>query len=226
MKTKRVAVGELLHKDEIYPRGNIDGYNVSKLRQVLRDGGELDRMIVDEKTLIILDGTHRARAYVLERGAEYEVEVETVRCRDLKAMGLRALELNRKHGKPLDSFDQATWIARMKRLGAKTNELMAAMGMSEKSFEKLMVRKTSPSTDAPIRRDVGHLAGKKLTKTQRRAVEGPGPWVGHPQIHTVRTVTHLLENNLIDTSRQDMLEALSNLHEALAAWWAKHGVEV
>lgn len=226
MKRTKVAVGLLVHKDEIYPRGNIDSYNVSKLRQVLRDGGELDPPVVDEKTLTILDGTHRARALVLERGPEYEIAVDLVRCRNSVEMGLLALKLNRKHGKQLDTYDQVTWVARMKRLGAKQKDLLDAMGVSEKTFERLLVRKTSPSTDAPIRRDVAHLAGKKLNRTQRRAVEGPGPWTGHPQVRTIRAVTHLLRNGLIDASSEDVTAALVDLQGALATWLEKHEIEV
>ena len=89
---------------DLYPRKNVDATQVRRMVAALHAGEEFPPIIVDKRSLMVVDGFHRHTAY--ERAKVLEVSVDLKTYRGEAEMLLEAGQLNSRHGVPLEPMDQ------------------------------------------------------------------------------------------------------------------------
>jgi hypothetical protein len=142
-KTKVVQLGELILDWSLWPRADannsqVDRQNVTRLKRKIKMGITLDPIIVDAKTLRIVDGFHRYTAY-----SELEIQAVMVELRVFKSdaeMFVESARINEAHGMQLTSKDRIHCLLQAKKIGASIHELSAILGLSEDETAVLQSR--------------------------------------------------------------------------------------
>lgn len=214
-------LSELVIDLTIYPRMSIDKHNVDALLEALKAGVKLPPIVVDRKTLRIIDGVHRFRAYLRQLGANRLVDVQAETYDSDSAMFLDAVRRNAAHGKGLQNFDRVRVINLGEQLGLAREQLADAMNVTLTRMGELMNdRMASSASGEPvqIKRTIEHMAGKPMTAAQIAANKRLS---GMQQIFYVNQVSLLIEHDLVDTEDQTLLPALERLEELLTRYLAK-----
>ena len=68
-----MKASELLLDYDLYPRERIEPFNVNQMIEALTAGRELPPIIVDRKSLRVIDGFHRVKAYQRLHGPDAEI---------------------------------------------------------------------------------------------------------------------------------------------------------
>ena len=208
----------------IYPRMETDTNHIRYLQIAHEGGAKLPPIVVDKKSLRIVDGIHRTKMY---RRIDKNMEIEVIE-KDYKSdveMFADAIRLNAHHGRNLSPFDRTHCILRAEELGLTVEETAAALSMTVEAVGelktdrvgKLKVAGKKPQ-EIPIKRTISHMAGKHLTSRQVEANERLG---GMNQGFYVNQLIELIESNLIDTANEQLCERLKVLSELLDDFVAK-----
>ena len=171
--TEQLPIAKLVEDMSIYPRHEIDMQHVGGIVQALEAGGQLPPIVADKKSLRIVDGWHRCRAYKRFLGSEGVIDVELRAFRDDKAIMLEAVNLNATHGRKLDRIDQVRIAVMLREFGIQTSRIALALHVTERQVEKLHIRIATASveshgtitgtTNVALKRPVQHLAGTRLS---------------------------------------------------------------
>jgi transposase-like protein len=139
MEVRKVNIIDLEFNPGWYPRDGVDAAHVDALREAIRAGIQLPPILVDND-LRIVDGVHRATAYLNENVEQVDAIVVNGSEEEL---WLRAASANISHGLPLSlearrkHFEKA-WKAGIipKVLATEGNEAVAkAYGISESTLK-------------------------------------------------------------------------------------------
>jgi len=104
-----------------YPRNDLCGVTVRRLRDALTAGHALPPIIVCDTTMRVVDGFHRLQAYRLSKRDTIPAEM---RHYDNEAGLFRdAVLANIAHGRPLDPYDIRRCVARCLELGICMEEI-------------------------------------------------------------------------------------------------------
>ena len=107
MKLKKVRLSLLVEDYDFYPRSAVDSQHSRAIEDAIRAGIQVPPIIVEDKTMRIVDGWHRHRALRSIHGdADPEIQVE-IRVYANDGELLRdAGRLNATHGRALTSYDR------------------------------------------------------------------------------------------------------------------------
>ncbi len=213
--SKKLKAAELIFDYTLYPRMNVDAQHVFYLREALDAGAELPAVIVDKKSLRIIDGFHRVKAYlqkdetstisVIEKEYEYDGE-----------MFIDAMRRNSGHGRTLTKFDRVHCIVKAEKLLLETDRVAAALNLTSSGFHHLVTERIgklkSNKDSIPLKRTISHMAGKELTEKQN---EVNLKLSGMNQSFYVNQIVLLFESDLINLKDNTVVESLRHLHSLL-----------
>jgi len=215
---KQVKICSIVLDFALYPRADVDMYNVNRLVESLEAGAEFPPIILDAESLRAVDGFHRTRAYEKVFGPDHEVACELRKYASEKEMILDAIKLNAHHGRAMSSYDRARAMSKALGFGAKHPEIAAAMGIATERLNAIMKDRFSASRGKAgpeaLKNTVRNLAGKKLTKAQIEVMPAIG---GMNQLYYVNQIHRLIDNEMLDWDNEALIERLAELAEKIQA---------
>jgi len=222
--TKTHAVADLIEDFSLYPRKRVDDTHVANLASAIQSGAQLPPIVVCAKSLRIVDGFHRTRAYRRVYGDDYKVECEANIYKDDAALFLDAMRRNANHGVALCAHDRAHCLLVSQRLGIADPDICSALnatpvilaGIRAHSFGKLSGKPRNSASAADmavvLKASVQHMAGKTLTKPQVDAM----PFLsGMRQAFHANQLIRLIETGMLDTGNEALMARLQVLRDAL-----------
>jgi hypothetical protein len=223
-----VPVCKLIEDMSIYPRHAVDDANVSGLINALRAGATLPPVVVEAKSLRIVDGWHRARAYRRVIGPDAVVDVEEKTYESEEALLLDAIQLNAAHGRRLDKIDQIRVATLCAERGIALVKVAAVLHMPAEKVERLSVQlarapESGPGTitgtvQVALKRPVVHLAGQNLTAEQVKAHQR-APGVSYLLI--ANQLADAIHHGFINQADERLMVALRGLYEGLGGFLAE-----
>jgi hypothetical protein len=223
----RVLAASLILDLDLYPRHSLDATNVRALIDALAAGTVLPPVVADRATRRLIDGAHRQRAVLRHYGGAAEIDCEWLDGLDDAGLFLEAARRNASHGRKLAAYDVARCYVRGQELGIDPALLATACSLTRERLADLGLRKTAlvsgagptPARAVPIKRTLGHLAGRTLTEAQ---VEGNSRAGGLHVAAYVAQLRNALQHDLIDWTAPGMIDNLRELahqlEEALATY--------
>lgn len=218
MKTNtiKVKVSALVEDFDLYPRVSVDSGHVAHIAEAIEAEMELPLIIVEVKTLRIVDGFHRARAYKRVFGKDHLIEVETREYASESDLFLEAMRLNAAHGRNMTSYDRAHAISRAEKFEIDPALVASALNMrrdridefQQQRFCRVKGKRNGVPTKLPIR----HMVGKVLTREQAEAIPSLG---GNQQGFYVNQLIILIETDMLDTDNERLMERLKVLQGKL-----------
>jgi hypothetical protein len=102
---EQIAVGLLVFDFNLYPRAEIDPQHVTYIREAIRSAVvTLPPLVVWAKDKRIIDGFHRAKAFIAEFGPEHAVDVILKNYRSEGEAFEDCIRLNANHGRATTAF--------------------------------------------------------------------------------------------------------------------------
>lgn len=211
MKQIEIRLDQLKLDYDIYPRTQIADTHVSALQDSVESGAELPPILVDAKTMRIVDGFHRyTRAH---RNGEDMISAIIESFSDEAAVFAAAVKANAAHGKPYAPFERAKIVRQAQDFGLTVDRLSDVLGITVEKITTIQAGFVGVGkTSGPVKATVSHLRGARMTKDQAKAAEKLG---GMPQPFYVNQLLILVENNLIDKDNAMMMSKLTRLYDAL-----------
>ena len=212
MKTMKVSL--LVLDFDLYPRQQIDSHHVGEMVAAEEAGVKFPPIVIDRKSKRVIDGWHRIRMKLRLYKENAEIEVIEKTYRNEREMFLDAIRLNASHGRNLSSYDRAHCALRAGELGIKDDVLAGALLVTVARVDALRVNKAATvgtgkaEVTVPIKRTIGHMAGKRLTRPQQEANKKLG---GMAQLFYVNQLIMLIETDLLDTANKDLMAAIEKL---------------
>lgn len=215
-ETRMVKLAELVLDFNLYPRVQVDSTHVASLRRAFGAGCEFPPIVVDAKSLRIIDGFHRYNVYKRDLDKQAEIEVVAKRYRNESEMLLDAIRYNARHGRMFSSYDRAHSVLKATELGVDDVALASALNVDPKYIGELRTDKTAKCGElhVPIKRTIRHMAGRDLTKQQHQANDRLG---GMSQMFYVNQLITLIESKLIDRGNEALALRLHRLASLLEA---------
>ena len=214
MKSKSVALASLVEDFSLYPRNSVDQVHISDLVRAIQSGQELPLIVVDEKTLRIVDGVHRGRALTRVLGGDAKVKVEVRRYESDAALFLDAVALNANHGRKLDRHDQVRIVLRLRELNVDDKTIAVALHVPEPTIPTLSVRVVYDQSGSahPAKRGLKHISGQTLTDEQLKTIQSVrSAEAGRLCIE----LTRLLDNELVDLEDEVVVGRLQSLSKSI-----------
>jgi hypothetical protein len=193
VNTKHIQIEKLVEDMDFYPRNDVSGTVIASLVDAIHCGTTLPPIVVDKKSMRIVDGWHRYRAYK-------RIKADTIEC-DLRSyssdaeMFRAAVELNAGHGRRFDTYDLRRSIIRMQELGLEMLSISTAIRVPAIRIEELLrgTARDSSETAIPLKRGLMHLSQTVLTKTQQTAVERSS---GMEAVYHCNQLINLIEHDI------------------------------
>lgn len=217
VRTKTVALADLVFDFEMYPRSQVDSQHVGHIAEAIAAGAKLPAIVIDKKTKRIVDGFHRGRAHKRLYGDGAQVEVEEREYKTEAEMFIAAMIFNAAHGRNLTTYDRTHCILRAKRLKIEPEEIASALNVTVERIGELHTTrvgrvKARRNGAVPLKRTIAHMAGLALTKDQEAANQKLG---GMNQTFYANQLILLIENDLLDTGNEELLGRLRKLQGLL-----------
>jgi len=225
---RTVKIGSLVFDFDLYPRTDVDSQHVHYIREAIEAGEQMPALVVERKTMRIVDGFHRAKAYLSLYGPDHEVDVVEKTYRSEADLLEDAIRYNARHGRTLTRCDRARCAILAERHGLSIDRAAQAMGLTVETVTKLRAErvgklrvyhggtpkrgKRGKPIEIPIKRTIKHMAGKELTPEQAEANKRLS---GMEQLFYVNQLILLIENDLLDRSNEKLLAGLARLRELL-----------
>jgi hypothetical protein len=216
MQMSKIKVGTLVEDFDLYPRASVDSTHVQHIVEAIESGIVLPSIIAEKKTLRIVDGFHRSRAYKRLHGADYKIDVELREYPSERALFLAAMRLNSGHGRNMTPYDRAHAMLRAEKLKIEPMEVAAALNMTCERLNEIRthqcVQITGTRRSIPLKLPIRHMRGRQLSPAQEETSKHLG---GNQQVFYVNTVIRLIESRLLDKDNDALMSRLSVLAELL-----------
>lgn len=213
----RIAIGEIVLDESIYPRGSVNLLHIKRLQEALDGGAVLPPVIVERGTNRLVDGRHRYGAHHAKELAEIACEF---RVYDTEAdLFADAIRLNAEHGIPLTYYDVKMSILRLQELGYTQDRISEAVRIRIDKVEDIIRGAgVSVTTGQPIAIKGGlrHKAGQPLTDRQQEAMRH---YAGGNVVFYIRQLINLLENDLWPA---ESVSVKSEMDRLLGYWVARY----
>ena len=232
---KKIEVSKLILDFNLYPRVQVDSQHAGYMVESLRAGLELPPVVVDEKSLRVIDGFHRVTAvkrFDKEKGTisavfkKYSSEGE---------MFIDAMRYNATHGRTLTQYDRAHCILRAEELKLELDIVAGALSISVNKVKELrvhrigefisgggssmkgkgrsaMVKAKDHLVPIQLKRTIEHKAGEVLTEPQVKVNEKLSRM---NQSFYVHQIVMLIESDLLDKKNEPLMEKLEHLYGLL-----------
>ena len=220
MKTStanKVKIARLVEDLAIYPRHSVDGAHVSALEEAIRSGAHIPPVVVDDRTMRIVDGFHRCRALRRIYGDGAEIDAELVKYKTEKDVLADAIKRNTSHGLKLQRVDQTRCILMLRGVGATDEEIQRSLSVTQGRFKTLTLNVAKIECDGSsksiaIKRCISHKRGNTLTAKQAEAHKR-APGVSYLLIAT--QLYDAMKEEMLDMENPRMVEKLKQIKEWL-----------
>lgn len=215
-KLRRVKLASLIEDFAFYPRGSIDAARVNDYAAVFKSGAKLPPPVVDVKSMRIVDGFHRVRAYRKILGEDGEMEVELIRYGSDLEMLQDAISRNVQHGLPLQKQDVTRCIHLLQERGVNIQKIAAILNTTEQQVQRLKVRVVKVGGETqPVKPIIWNRKNppKTLTEKQMSVAKSSSGW---RPLQTIVQLSKEIEAKLLDMEDEKLIEALWMLHDAIA----------
>jgi len=218
METTKVKALELILDWALWPRyeaNELDTTNVNRMVEALKAGIELPPIIADSKSMRIVDGFHRHKAYLQYYGKGAEIPVIFNEYDSDSSLFLDSLKANANHGLPLSPKDKVHAILTGRRMGIPLGKLAEQIGMrKEKALEFIQQRTATTRSGQKIPLSAGaiQLAGKKLNKAEEHFARTSN---GIQPIVNARLLLNALRGTVNIPLTKQELEVYTQLRDAL-----------
>jgi len=207
-KTATVKVAALVLDWNFYPRSEVDGMAVGRLVEAIQAGESFPPMVVEEKSLRVVDGFHRLHAY--QRAKTRMVKVHLRSYANDHEMLLDAARMNARHGVPLSPQDHARVLILADKLGITRKAVAEALGVRVVQLDSIVRRKLgNVRRGGPIylKPAVRHFAGREVPRAVAEANENLG---GNTAAFCVRQLLLLISSGglLMDDEMRGLLNQL------------------
>jgi hypothetical protein len=214
-----MPLAKLLRNWDLYPRANVDKTQVRRMVVALRAGEEFPPLLCDRRTLTIIDGFHRYEAYLRELGEGGEVAVETRVFRDEAEMLLTSIELNARHGVPLEPLDRARVVLKAQDLGIAPARVAKALAVQVIDLESITAQRVVIGSDGlpeiakrTLQPLIAKRPGMRFSKAQSEANARLAGM--RPEYYLGRTLD-LVKHRLLDLDNPRIVELLGELRDVL-----------
>jgi hypothetical protein len=243
---QHLPLAKLVEDFEVYPRHTTDEVWVNQLAELLRSEKQFDwqhgwqggPVIVDERTLRIVDGWQRCRAARKVYGDTASIWVDVLQYASELDLFQAAADANTRHGRKLDHMDRVRIAVKLRELGATTAKVAVTLRMREREVVKLTlqtaevpagtpggitIRKLSNGSTSvgpaptvrtvlPTKRGARHLAGGVMTPNQAAGHSSlPGNDLGQVAWQLLKAI----RGDLIDKANPKLMATLRDLRDEL-----------
>ena len=215
---RKIKACNLVLDHEIYPRINIDPYNITSIADAMLSGTEMPPIVVDKKSKRITDGFHRFKAHLRVHGPDASIACIEKAYKSEAQMIEDAIRYNATHGYKLDKADRARCVLLAERYGIHVDRLSSILQTSvEKltSIRQTRVATTSSGEAIPIKRTISGWAGRHGSRLNKRQVEANTKLSGMNQSFYADQLIELIESEMIDTEDERLMESLAKLQGLL-----------
>jgi len=210
-----MRLAELVLDFDLYPRAEVDSQHVHYLCDALEAGADLPPIIADKESKRVIDGFHRYRAHKRIFGEDATVAVVLKAYGSEAEMFLDAMRYNAGHGRSLTTFDRAHSVLRAEAFGISPEQVASALSITAEAVGRLRAERVgtlkvagATAKTIPLKRTIRHMAGRELTAPQ---AEANAKLSGMEQLFYVNQLIMLIENDLLDTSNDRLMDALAKL---------------
>ena len=126
MGTKFVKAIELILDFALWPRheaNGLDQTNVKRMREAIRAGVELPKVIVNAPDMRVIDGFHRVRAHLQELGDDAKIKTDMRVYESEADMFQDAVHFNAIQGLALSPKDRAHSLLKARRFKIPTSAI-------------------------------------------------------------------------------------------------------
>jgi hypothetical protein len=214
---REVKLAELVLDMTLYPRTKLDASHIRYMGLALQGGAVFPPVVVDKKSLRVIDGFHRISMY-RRINPNQSIEVVEKNYKNDAAMFEDAVRMNAHHGRNLSPFDRTHCILRAETFGLSADQIANALSITVEAVGELRADRVGElkvdhkTISIPLKRTIRHMAGQKLTQRQNEANSHLG---GMNQLFYINQVAELIEAKLIDTENEHVMAGLNRLNELL-----------
>jgi len=212
----KMALAKLVHDPSLYPRQTVDAVNIRRMVEALQAGEQLPPILLDKKTLRIVDGVHRWYAYKRYYGDDsVEVPVAMRTYNSEQAIYLDVVGLNSRHGLGLEPQDQVKVVLTARELGIEPAEIARALAMPVERLERVESRIGLSPDGTPLIIKPGMVpkfTGRRLSKRQMAANTA---LAGNCAGYYLRMTIQLLESDSLDWKDERIVALVEILRETL-----------
>jgi hypothetical protein len=220
-KEKLIAVklSQLKEDFSVYPRVDVDSGHVSHIADAMRAKAHIPDLIVEDKSLIIVDGLHRQRALYKVHGdkaKKLEIRVIARTYENRRQLFLDASSLNSAHGRSMTSYDRRHALITADKLGIDAAAIATALNTTLEKLEGYRVMCATVDNTrvvTPLKTSVRHLAGTEITEQQAAALPRLG---GNNQMFYVNQLITLIDTKMLDLKNEALMERLKELQQKLS----------
>jgi len=220
---REVPIASLVLDFSLYPRPDVDSQHVGYLAEAIRAGNELPPVVIDAASKRVIDGFHRVNAFKRVNGPDCKIKVMEKTYATEAEMFIDAMRYNAAHGRTLTRYDRVHCIVKAKEFKLDDEQIADALHLTVETLGQLRVERVgrlrvAGLPEVPLKRTISHMAGKSLTKGQQ---EANTKLSGMDQAFYANQLITLIENDLLDTANEQLMEKLQKLNELLDGVLAK-----
>lgn len=215
---RKLKVGSFVFDFSIYPRVEIDTQHVSYMVETLSAGGNLPPPVVEKKSLRLIDGFHRTRAWIKAYGEDYEIDTIEKTYKTEGDLFADAMRFNASHGRALTRYDRVHCMLIAENLNLPMTDVAQALQMTTEKLGNLHDRRVAVGgrkqrQPVALKRSIEHMAGKHLTQIQVDAIDKLS---GMQIAFHANQILLAIEHDFIDRAHEPTLTVLRKLRDALA----------
>lgn len=208
----RIKLSAIIEDFALYPRGDVDSGHVAHIAAAIESGQQMPDIIIERKSKRIIDGFHRKRAFVRVLGADGEVDVIVKEYPSEADMFLDAMKRNANHGRNLTSYDRTVAINKAVGFAIEPEYIAGALNMTVEKVNGWKVTRCAKLENSgrvvALKQPIKHMAGRTMSKEQAAVVPKIG---GNNVMFYVNQIKLLIENDLIDTDNEQLVDGLCSL---------------
>ena len=163
----------------MWPRSDaqeLDGTNLARIKEAMRAGQKLPPIVVDKKSLRVVDGFHRLEATIKLYGDNADIEVEFRTYKNDGEMFADAVELNAKSSLPLSPRDKIHCILKGRKLKIPPTVICNALGITDSKYHDFLEKRvatTKSGEKRPIPYGAIQLSDYNRAKRNKSGVAKP-----------------------------------------------------
>lgn len=223
----KIAIGKLTIDYNLYPRAQVDEQHVDYLAEAYHSGAVLPPIVVEKKSLRIVDGVNRVKACEKLWGPAHQIDVLYKTYKNDLELLLDAGRYNSHHGRRMSPFDCAHMAIKAISMGAQVESVAQVLSMRVEKLQSLLNRRVTDVKSIRSVRDgekkgrptqvlkntIRHMSdGPPLTREQSEVNKKLG---GMNQLFYVNQIIMLIEADLLDTENEGLMDRLVILEKLL-----------
>jgi len=212
---KKISAAKLVWDTSLYPRHDVSEVHVCQLADALKAGESFPPILIDSKTLRIIDGVHRWKACIKHFGDATSIECETEKFGSEQEMFLRAIEANTAHGLRLTPFEQTRVITLADEKRINREDLARVLRITVDRIERVCSTKmafTKEGRPIALKGSMQSFAQETLGKKQLAVNEYAG---GLKPLYYINHLIGLIEAGIVDRLHPHALLRLARLRDLL-----------